>query len=287
VNERGAVAIDHERRGDGAGRHFTLSHGLHTEMCAPARLTNTHARETLSGNDRRVTHAANKSRSDCAPQIVLWSMSRPIMAYQLMLRRAFLTTGLPWRISFDHGTVFYDNTSPSPFPTRLHLWLLALGIEVRFTRKRCPTDHAKIERTHQTMTLQALLGQYWPDQTALWAGLDARRTIRPEWEIEMLDVQGMFQYLGKCRWFRRVKSNGRIAIGGYEYYLSTGLRGTVVAIAERDRRLVAEPGIVIVLQIPEMLMSVNDLHRIHRRPSALYTQSRRATSSLGLPQRQP
>lgn len=69
----------------------------------------------------------------------------PLEAYQLMLRRAFLTSGLPRRITFDHGTVFYDNTSPSPFPTRLHLWLLALGIDVCFTRKRRPTDHAKIE----------------------------------------------------------------------------------------------------------------------------------------------
>jgi transposase InsO family protein len=71
----------------------------------------------------------------------------------------------------------YDNTSPSPFPTRLHLWLLALGIDIRFTRKRCSTDHAKIERTHQTMTLQALLGQHWSDQLALWAGMDARRAM--------------------------------------------------------------------------------------------------------------
>ena len=44
----------------------------------------------------------------------------PLEAYLLLLRRAFLTTGLPRRISFDHGTVFYDNTSPSPFPTRLY-----------------------------------------------------------------------------------------------------------------------------------------------------------------------
>ena len=51
-------------------------------------------------------------------------------------------------------------------------------IDVCFTRKRCPTDHAKIERTHQTMTLQALLGQRWSDQAALWAGLDARRARR-------------------------------------------------------------------------------------------------------------
>jgi hypothetical protein len=28
------------------------------------------------------------------------------------------------------------------------------------------------------MTLQALLGQHWSDQMALWAGLDARRAMR-------------------------------------------------------------------------------------------------------------
>jgi transposase InsO family protein len=163
-----------------------------------------------------------------------------------MLRRAFLTTGLPRRITFDHGTVFYDNTSPSPFPTRLHLWLLALGIDVCFTRKRCPTDHAKIERTHQTMTLQALLGQHWQDPAALWAGLDARRAMlnqhipsgvlqgqaplqaypeaahsgrsyRPEWEDEMLDLARVFAYLATCRWFRRIRANGRLDLGGYDY----------------------------------------------------------------------
>lgn len=170
----------------------------------------------------------------------------PLEAYHLMLRRAFLTTGLPRRITFDHGTVFYDNTSPSPFPTRLHLWLLALGIDVCFTRKRCPTDHAKIERTHQTMTLQALLGQHWSDQSALWAGLDARRTMlnrhipsaafqgqaplqaypqalhsgrfyQPEWEEEMLDLPRVFAYLATCRWFRRIRANGRLDLGGYDY----------------------------------------------------------------------
>jgi hypothetical protein len=183
----------------------------------------------------------------------------PIEAYQLMLRRAFLTTGLPRRISLDHGTVFYDNTSPSPFPTRLHLWLLALGIDVCFTRKRCPTDHAKIERTHQTMTLQALLGQSWLDQTALWAGLDARRAMlnqhipggvlegraplqayprarhsgcsyRPEWEAGMLDLDRVFAYLPNCRWFRRIRANGRLDIGGYDYYLGTSLRNQMLEV---------------------------------------------------------
>ena len=180
-------------------------------------------------------------------------------AYQLMLRRAFLTADLPRRITLDHGTVFYDNTSPSPFPTRLHLWLLALGIDVCFTRKRCPTDHAKIERTHQTMTLQALLGQQLPHQSALWAGLDARRSMlnehipscvfqgqaplqaypqaahsgrvsRPEWEAEMLDLDRVFGYLTRCRWFRRVRANGRLDLGGYDYYLGTTWRNHMLEL---------------------------------------------------------
>ena len=39
--------------------------------------------------------------------------------YYLTLRRAFMKFGLPERITFDRGTVFYDNTNPSPWPTKL------------------------------------------------------------------------------------------------------------------------------------------------------------------------
>jgi transposase InsO family protein len=134
------------------------------------------------------------------------------------LRRAFLTYGLPKRLSLDHDTVFFDNTSPSPFPTRLHLWLLGLGIDLVFTRVRRPTDHASVERTHQTMTSQALLGQTYASPDGLWAGLDQRRAVlnqflpmralhrqaplqaypqavfsgrasRPEWEEALFDLQ--------------------------------------------------------------------------------------------------
>jgi transposase InsO family protein len=201
------------------------------------------------GNVNLITIIDVVSRLKVESYPCLDTTNPPLEAYQLMLRRAFLTTGLPQRISFDHGTVFYDNTSPSPFPTRLHLWLLALGIEVCFTRKRCPTDHAKIERTHQTMTLQALLGQHWPDQTALWAGLDARRTMlnqhipsrvlhghpplqaypaaahsgrsyRPEWETDLLDLNRVFQYLSTCRWFRHVKANGGLSLANISTMLA-------------------------------------------------------------------
>ncbi len=167
--------------------------------------------------------------------------------YFVALRRAFLTFGLPERISLDHDTVFFDNTTPSPFPTRLHLWLLALGVEVVFTRKRCPTDHALIERTHQTMTGQALAGQSWPDQAALWQGLDERRAIlntalparalagqpplgahpeavysgrpyRPEWEEQLLDLDRVYAYLARGRWFR-YNNHGSIQLGAVSYYV--------------------------------------------------------------------
>ena len=179
--------------------------------------------------------------------------------YQLTLRRAFLTYGLPETLTLDHGTVFYDNTTPSPFPTRLHLWLLALGVQVRFTRKRCPTDHAIIERTHQTMTAQALLGQTYPSHAALWAGLDERRQVlnhhlpsralahqtpleaypraihsgrsyRPEWEEELLSLEKVSTYLAQGRWFRSVRTNGYFGLGSYQYYLGKHFARCGVAI---------------------------------------------------------
>ncbi len=211
------------------------------------------------GNVSLITIIDVVSRLKVESYPCLETTNPPLPAYQLMLRRAFLTRGLPRRITLDHGTVFYDNTSPSPFPTRLHLWLLALGIDVCFTRKRCPTDHAKIERTHQTMTLQALMGQCWSDQSGLWLGLDARRAMlnehipssalqgltplqayplaahsgrisRPEWEVEMLNLDRVFAYLANGRWFRRVRANGRLDLGGYDYYLGVTWRNHMLEL---------------------------------------------------------
>ena len=89
-----------------------------------------------------IIDVVSRLKVECYP--CLDTTNPPLEAYQLMLRRAFLTTGLPRRISLDHGTVFYDNTTPSPFPTRLHLWLLALGVEVRFTRCHFMPDNTPV-----------------------------------------------------------------------------------------------------------------------------------------------
>ena len=68
-----------------------------------------------------------------------------VVSTRLVARQRERHYGLPEGISFDHDSVFYDNQTASPFPTLLHLWLIALGIEVRFIHKPPPAEHARIK----------------------------------------------------------------------------------------------------------------------------------------------
>lgn len=167
-------------------------------------------------------------------------------AYQQALRRAFLHYGLPERLSLDHDSVFYDNTSASPYPSVLHLWLIALGVEVRFIRKGRPTDHGFIERTHQLITHQAILGQDFAEVALLQNHLDDRldflngrfpssalggqpplvahpeahhsgRFYYPEWEESLLNPSRVYAYLAQGRWFRRVSAQGQCSLGAHRY----------------------------------------------------------------------
>src|SRR5262249_61880408 len=64
----------------------------------------------------------------------LGTTNPPLETYQLVLRRAFLATGLPRQISFDRGTVFFDNTATSHYPTRMQFLVLTLCRQVGCTR---------------------------------------------------------------------------------------------------------------------------------------------------------
>jgi len=169
--------------------------------------------------------------------------------YQRLLRRAFLHYGLPEQISLDHDSAFYDNKSASPFPSPFHLWLVALGVKVRFIHKRPPQEHARIERHHQTVASQALEGQVFPDLAALQRRLQARilflnheypsravggqpplqafpqarhsgRPYSPQAEEQLLDMQRVYDYLQQGRWFRQVSSVGTFSLGGHVYYVT-------------------------------------------------------------------
>lgn len=168
--------------------------------------------------------------------------------YQLVLRRAFVNYGLPEKMSLDHDSVFFDNASASPFPSTIHMWLIALGIDVRFIEASPPTEHSVIERDHQTVAQQAIKGQKFNDNAALHASLaerldflntrfpsrtlagqaplvaypEARHSGRPyrlEWEKAMLDMQRVYGYLAQARWFRRTSSAGQFSLGAQRYGL--------------------------------------------------------------------
>lgn len=170
--------------------------------------------------------------------------------YQQVLRRAFLRYGLPEQVSLDHDSAFYDNKSPSPFPSVLHLWLLGLGVQVRFIHKAPPWEHARIERQHQTLAGQAITGQTFADETTFQGRLQARilflnqtyptralagqaplqacpqarhsgRAYSPETETALLDLQRIYTYLQQGRWFRQVSAVGTFSLGGQLYNVTT------------------------------------------------------------------
>ncbi len=168
--------------------------------------------------------------------------------YQLGLRRAFLRFGLPDGLSLDHDSAFFDNTSPSPYPSQLHLWALGLGITVRFIEVCRPTQHGFIERTHPIVDAQAMWGCEFKTAEQLQPRLDERlaflnqeypsracggqpplvaypaarhsgRPYRLEWESELLDLQRVYAYLAQQRWFRHVTAAGQFTLGTYRYGL--------------------------------------------------------------------
>lgn len=169
--------------------------------------------------------------------------------YQVVLRLAFTHWGLPSCVQVDHESVFYENTTKSPFPTILHLWLRALGIRFIFSRVRRPTDQAMTERSHQIWSGQVLDGQCFASWQELYDSLQNRRDFlnyhlpcatlnqpplcacpqakhsgriyRPEYETDIIDLQYVYEYLAKGKWFRRISPNGTFSLGGNAYYIGT------------------------------------------------------------------
>jgi transposase len=192
--------------------------------------------------------------------------------YQRVLRRAFVHYGLPEQISLDHDSAFYDNKSTSPFPSVIHLWLIALGVQVRFIHKRPPLEHSRIERHHQTIAGQAVDDQSFADITELQRNLQARmlflnqeyptnalngqppllvfpqarhssRFYYPEMEEHSLNMQQVYEYLKAGRWFRQTSSVGMFSLGGYYYNATTRFAQQTLEITfdAETRKLICLP----------------------------------------------
>ena len=88
--------------------------------------------------------------------------------YLLVLRLTFVNWGLPQQLRVDRDSVDRDNTSKSPFPTRLHLFLLGLGIELAIGAS-APATQAGDHRTHPSDL--GLAGAGRPDVCGLGCAL--------------------------------------------------------------------------------------------------------------------
>ena len=168
--------------------------------------------------------------------------------YQLVFRLTATEWGLCDRLYVDRDSVYYDNSSKSPFPTRLHLWFLALGVELVIGPADRPTERAMVERSHQTWAAQVLEGQWFADWESLYEALQKRRGFlnerlpcastgglpplvahpaacqprrpyRPEWEAELMDLARVDAYLAQGRWFRKASNVGTVSLGDETYGL--------------------------------------------------------------------
>ena len=180
--------------------------------------------------------------------------------YQTTLRACFVQFGKPFHLQVDHESIFFDNRSKSPFPTRFHLWLIALGIQLNYSRKARPTDQGIVERSHQTIRNQALKGQSFKSWKELTHYLAQRRQIlnhqatcaslnekapfqaypeanfplRPfaiDQELEELDLEKVYTYLAKTSWFRNVSPRKTISLGKRAYYIKEATPKTEITIS--------------------------------------------------------
>lgn len=183
------------------------------------------------------------------PVSVRNKMSQPKTPYYYWaLRLSFQEWGLSRVVQVDKDSVFRENRSKSPFPKLVHLWLIGLGVELCFIKKAPPQQNATVERSHQTMERQTILGQEYGAWKPLFRFCNHRReklnTKLPnrmlgrkaplqafpdavhsgrEYNIEkeesMVDLKRVYPYLAKGNWFRKVSSTKTLSLGGEVYYL--------------------------------------------------------------------
>lgn len=179
--------------------------------------------------------------------------------YQWALRLAFMEWGMPLFLQTDHGSVFFDNKSHSPFPTTLYLWLLGLGIEILFTPVGKPQKQGLVERSHQTFDGQLTpgislstpddlfdfsqnrrqrLNEHIPSSASqnlppLVNRPDACQSVRayePQNETKIFDTNRIQAYLQSQTWFRLVARNKNFSIGGQLYHLPSAKPNSEITV---------------------------------------------------------
>jgi len=164
-------------------------------------------------------------------------------------RIAFTQWGMPEAIQTDRDTIYVDS-GQSPFPNRIVLWWVGLGIEHRLIPRRTPKRNGTVERCHRTLLERTLEHQKFESAEALqkqvdtdWYELNAEcpsrargchgkpplvahpelltsdRPYRPEWELELFDLKRVDEYLATFTWIRTCTSVGQLRMRKIRYSL--------------------------------------------------------------------
>jgi hypothetical protein len=185
------------------------------------------------------------------------------------LRQVFSTFGLPRAIQTDRESV-YGKPPEEQFPTLFTLWLVGLGIEHRFKRKKQVTDQAHVERGHKTLFDWIEEPQPLADLVVLQAALDTARAmhncvlpsqagdcngcppmavhpevnvpLRPyasDAELALFDLKRVDDFLARYTWPHQVSQVGQVTVGPHAYGVGSAYaRKTVnVRFDPRDRCL--------------------------------------------------
>jgi hypothetical protein len=175
-------------------------------------------------------------------------------------RQAFAAWGLPDAVQTDRASLFQAD-EPTPFPTRLTLWWVGLGIAHYLIPRHTPACNGSVERSHRTTGERTLSGRTFSDAAALQAQLDAdwaelnaacpsrargcggqpplaafpdllrpRRPYWPEQELAQFDLARVDAYLAGFTWLRVVSSHGVLSLGGQRYGLGRPWAGRAVSI---------------------------------------------------------
>jgi len=163
--------------------------------------------------------------------------------------------------------VMTDNELPlagsptDPFPSRLTLWLVGLGIRHLHIRPHHPTDQAQVERNHRTLSGFAIDEKSRADLTSLQQALDRerllyntlfpsrasdclgrppleahpkllcpRRPYRPEWEPALFDIQRVYDFLATFTFQRTVNTAGQVSLGRQLYSVGHVWAGSSLSV---------------------------------------------------------
>jgi transposase InsO family protein len=168
------------------------------------------------------------------------------------LEEIFEAVGMPERMLMDHGVPWWNMQGAGW--TRLSVWLMQQGIQLRFSGYRHPQTQGKVERMHGSMQ-RALLRRGWPRRRQDWQGwLDAFRAEyndeRPHESLGMATPASRWRPSARAyepraksweypegSWVLRVGVNGGLYLLGGRWEVSRALAGQYVALEQSGERI--------------------------------------------------